>query len=89
MREFSITIDDHQQPMRVGPAGEIAQEASRYTSEISMVTEDRRLNARDIFVWMQLRSKAGDVLDFEVTGPDEDKAAESFSAYLKDQLTRA
>jgi phosphocarrier protein len=59
------------------PSAQITQAASRYSSEVWISKNGRRVNAKSIMGVMMLAAGQGSVLTVEADGPDETQAMEA------------
>jgi phosphocarrier protein HPr len=59
------------------PSAQITQAASRYSSEVWISKNGRRVNAKSIMGVMMLAAGQGSVLTVEADGPDEAQAMEA------------
>ena len=62
----------------------LTQTASQYTSEIWLIRNDRRVNAKSIMGVMMLAAAKGTILEIEANGDDEDKAVTDIIALFDD-----
>jgi phosphocarrier protein HPr len=59
------------------PSAQITQAASRYSSEVWISKNGRRVNAKSIMGVMMLAAGQGSLLTVEADGPDEAQAMEA------------
>ena len=85
MREFVYKLTD-ENGLHARPAGLLVKAASEYTSEITVITDQKSANGKKIFSVMQLGAKCGDLLKVQIDGSDEDAAATSLEKFLKENL---
>lgn len=85
MKSFTYVITD-----RVGiharPAGIVVKTAQKYESEILIYREGDRADAKKLTQVMSLGAKNGDQIRVDVTGKDEEEAAEGIRNVLKENL---
>lgn len=91
MKEFSITVRD---PFGIHarPAGLLAKEAQRFSSQSYLVTADRQTgeekvtSLRRLMAVMGLGIRQGDTVRIRVEGEDEDAAARALRAWTDQHL---
>jgi len=59
------------------PAMKVIETSSRFKSEITLVKDGRRCNAKSIIEVIMLAAECGEELGLETKGPDEAEAAEA------------
>jgi phosphocarrier protein HPr len=64
------------------PSAQITQAASRYSSEVWISKNGRRVNAKSIMGVMMLAAGQGSVLTVEADGPDEAQAMEAVAELI-------
>lgn len=67
------------------PASTFVQMANRYKSEVSLVKNGKRANAKSILGIMSLACTKGTEVRLEIDGSDETAALDELSAYLERQ----
>ena len=85
MAKFSYTIKD-ELGIHARPAGELVKEAKKYESKITITKEGRTVEATKLMAVMSLGVKCGQTIDVEVTGADEETAAEAVKSFLEEHL---
>lgn len=85
MKEFTHTITDPN-GLHARPAGLLAKEASKYASVISIVCNDKTVDAKRIFSVMTLGAKNGDSITVTADGSDEAVAAEALESFFRTNL---
>ncbi|HIV17291.1 MAG TPA: HPr family phosphocarrier protein [Candidatus Alectryocaccobium stercorigallinarum] len=85
MAKFSYTIKD-ELGIHARPAGELVKEAKKYESKITITKEGRTVEATKLMAVMSLGVKCGQTIDVEVTGADEEAAAEAVKSFLEEHL---
>ena len=85
MKEFTYTITDPQ-GIHARPAGQLIQEANRFTSAITLDKDGKTADAKRIFAVMSLGAKQGETLKVTVEGADEEAAAAAIEAFLKENM---
>lgn len=73
-RDFTIS---NKLGLHARPSAQITQAASRYTAEVWLSRNGRRVNAKSIMGVMMLAAGQGSVLTVEADGPDESAAVEA------------
>ena len=68
--------------LRARPAALFVQEANKYSSEILVEKEDKRVNAKSIMGIMSLAINTGSDLTILAEGSDEEQAVESLVSFL-------
>jgi phosphocarrier protein len=64
----------------------LTQTASKYTSDIWVTRNDRRVNAKSIMGVMMLAAAKGSVITLEANGDDETQAIEAIAALVNDRF---
>lgn len=85
MKEFSYIIKD-KLGIHARPAGMLVKEASKFNSEITIMTKGKSADAKKIFSVMSLSAKNGDEIKLSIFGTDEDAAELGMKKFLKDNL---
>lgn len=85
MKQFQFKIKD---PVGIHarPATVVMQEAKKFQSTITAKCNGKTADLKRIFTIMALCAKCGDVLDVEVSGPDEEAAAAAVQQALESKL---
>ncbi len=85
MRTFEYKICD---PVGIHarPAGLLVKEAAKFESDIVMRLGDKCADCKKIFGVMTLGVKSGDTVRVEVSGTDENTAAEEMEGFFKENL---
>ena len=85
MRSVSYTVTD---PVGIHarPAGLLAREAKRFSSEITLERGSDRASAKRLIALMGLAVKCGDGIRLIIEGDDEDEAAEAIERFLREHL---
>ena len=68
------------------PAGNLVREIKNFESDATISANGKTVDAKKLMMVMTLGVKQGQEIELTFTGPDEDKAAEAVSAYMKDNL---
>ena len=85
MKEFSYIIKD-KLGIHARPAGMLVKEASKYESNITLMTKGKSADAKKIFSVMSLSAKTGDELKISIFGTDEESAQIGLKRFLEDNL---
>lgn len=85
MKSFEYKICD---PVGIHarPAGLLVKEAAKFESDIVMRLGDKCADCKKIFGVMTLGVKSGDTVRVEVSGTDENTAAEEMEGFFKENL---
>lgn len=81
MKEFTYTVTDPV-GMHARPAGQLAKEAAKYQSVVTVVKGEKKADTRRLMALMGLGIKQGDAITVRVEGADEDTAAAAVRQYL-------
>ena len=85
MKEFTYTIQE-----KVGihgrPAGLLVKEVKKYQSTVTIVKDDKSVNAVKLMALMGMGIKCGDTVTVQVEGPDEADAAAALEVFFKEHL---
>lgn len=65
------------------PIGELVQVACRFSSDINLLSEGRRINAKSIMGIMAISPCEGMEVDIEANGQDENEAVAAMSSFLR------
>lgn len=76
MQTFNYTIRD-KEGVHARPAGIVVAEAKKYASNATITCRGRTTDLKKIFGVMGLCIKFGEEITINVTGPDEETAAEA------------
>ncbi|WP_137791688.1 HPr family phosphocarrier protein [Bacillus sp. E(2018)] len=68
--------------LQARPAALFVQEANRYTSDVFVEKEGKKVNAKSIMGIMSLAVGSGSELVLAVDGPDENEAVEALTAFV-------
>lgn len=64
------------------PIGELVQVACQFSSEINLLTNGRKINAKSIMGIMAISPRKGMELDIETCGTDEENAINAMAQFL-------
>ena len=65
------------------PCAQLVSAATRYKSEVYLVKEEMRVNGKSIMGVMMLAAEKGSVLTIEVSGSDEEEAAQALVGVIE------
>ncbi len=85
MKEFSYIIKD-EMGIHARPAGLLVKKASAFQSNITVMKDSKKADAKKIFAIMSLGAKLGDTITIEVSGEDEDEALTVLEGFIKENL---
>jgi len=85
MKQFDYVVVD-ELGMHARPAGQLAKEVKKYTSEILVKKGERTVPAKGVMGLMTLNVKKGDEISVIANGEDEDKAIKELEEFLKANL---
>ena len=85
MKEFEFVVTDPQ-GIHARPAGLLVKEAKKFESNISVFKGGRKGNLKKIFTVMALGVKQGETIKVQVEGADEEQAASTVEAFLKENF---
>ena len=85
MKEFEFVVTDPQ-GIHARPAGLLDKEAKKFESNISVFKGARKGNLKKIFTVMALGVKQGETIKVQVEGADEEQAASTVEAFLKENF---
>lgn len=85
MKEIRHIIRDPQ-GIHARPAGALVKVVSQFSSNILIQKGDKEIDAKRILGVMSLGAKMGEELVFRIDGPDEVKAGDALSDFLRESL---
>lgn len=85
MKEFEFVVTDPQ-GIHARPAGLLVKEAKKFESNISVFKGARKGDLKKIFIVMALGVKQGETIKVQVEGADEEQAASTVEAFLKENF---
>ena len=85
MKEFEFVVTDPQ-GIHARPAGLLVKEAKKFESNISVFKGARKGDLKKIFTVMALGVKQGETIKVQVEGADEEQAASTVEAFLKESF---
>ena len=69
------------------PVAEIVQTASRFDSEIYLISGNKKINAKSIMGMMSLGLCNNEDIEIEASGEDEEAAAEAIIRYMSPKVS--
>jgi catabolite repression HPr-like protein len=84
MLEKKVTVQ-LKNGLQARPAALFVQEANRYSSEVILVKDEKKVNAKSIMGIMSLAVGHGTEVTLQVTGPDEAEALEALQAFIESE----
>ena len=85
MKEYEFVVTDPQ-GIHARPAGLLVKEAKKFESNISVFKGARKGDLKKIFTVMALGVKQGETIKVQVEGADEEQAASTVEAFLKENF---
>ena len=85
MKEFTYTIQE-KVGIHARPAGLLVKEVKKYQSTVTIVKDDKSVNAVKLMDLMGMGIKCGDTVTVQVEGPDEADAAAALEVFFKEHL---
>ena len=85
MKEFKYTITD-ELGIHARPAGLLVKTASAAKCDVKITVKGQTVDAKRIMGVMRLAAKKGDEVTITCEGEDEEAAAASLEAFLKENL---
>ena len=85
MKEFTYTIQE-KVGIHARPAGLLVKEVKKYQSTVTIVKDDKSVNAVKLMALMGMGIKCGDTITVQVEGPDEADAAAALEVFFKEHL---
>ncbi|MGN0327207.1 MAG: HPr family phosphocarrier protein [Lachnospiraceae bacterium] len=85
MKSFQYVIKD-EVGIHARPAGELAKEAKKYLSTITIIKGDKSAVVTKLMAVMSLGVKCGEEITVTVEGEDEETAFEGIKAFMEAKL---
>lgn len=85
MKSFQYVIKD-EVGIHARPAGELAKEAKKYLSTITITKDDKSAAVTKLMAVMSLGVKCGEEITVTVEGEDEETAFEGIKAFMEAKL---
>ena len=85
MKLFAVTIDNPV-GLHARPAAIIVQTAGTFMSDIAVIKDDRRANAKSILAVLSLGAAQNSRIVFEISGSDENEAWTTLQETVATQL---
>jgi phosphocarrier protein len=67
-------------------AAKVTQLAARFASDVDVMRNGRKVNAKSIMGVMMLAAGKGSKITLEIAGPDEEQAMEALCALISDRF---
>ena len=68
--------------LQARPAAQFVQEASRFTSDIFIIDEEKKVNVKSIMGLMSLAISSGKTVTLAADGQDEEEAVQVLEAFM-------
>ncbi|HLR42394.1 MAG TPA: HPr family phosphocarrier protein [Pseudogracilibacillus sp.] len=81
MLEKSVTVT-LETGLQARPAANFVQEANKYSADLFIEKDGKRINAKSIMGLMSLAIMNGETILLIADGPDEDEAVENLIAFI-------
>ena len=85
MKSFECVITDPV-GMHARPAGKLVKEAKELDSKITVIKDDKEVDATKLMMLMSLGIKKGDKIKVTIEGGDEDAAYDKMVNFFKENL---
>lgn len=85
MKEFTYTITDPA-GIHARPAGLLVKLTQPFDSEVTIIKEGKKGNAKSMLSVMGLGAKHGETVTLQAEGPDEDEAIVEIEDFFKNNL---
>ena len=85
MNKFTYTITD-KDGIHARPAGLLVKEASKYSSDITIMTKGKSADAKKLFAVMSLSAKNNDEVKVSIFGDDEVIAEQGIRRFFEKNL---
>lgn len=72
--------------LQARPAALFVQEANRFASEVFLMKDGKKVNAKSIMGLMSLAVSSGSVITLIVDGRDEEEAIEELQAFIEQEV---
>ncbi|WP_027965417.1 HPr family phosphocarrier protein [Halalkalibacillus halophilus] len=81
MSEKEVTVK-LETGLQARPAAKFVQEANRYSADVFIQKDTKRVNAKSIMGVMSLAIGANETIVISAEGPDDDQAVEALSSFV-------
>lgn len=85
MKEFTYVITDPA-GIHARPAGLLVKQAQPYASEVTIIKDGKKGNAKSMLSIMGLGTKKGEEVTVQAEGPDEDEVITELEGFFKENL---
>ncbi|PLT32173.1 HPr family phosphocarrier protein [Bacillus sp. V5-8f] len=72
--------------LQARPAALFVQEANRFSSEVFLEKDGKKVNAKSIMGLMSLAVSSGSFITLSVEGKDEEEAIEALQAFVEQEI---
>lgn len=79
-KKLTVTLETG---LQARPAAEFVQKANRYTADIFIEKDNKKINAKSIMGLMSLAVTKGEEINLIADGPDEEVAIKELSSFIK------
>ncbi|RWZ54974.1 HPr family phosphocarrier protein [Halobacillus fulvus] len=83
MLERRITVE-LETGLQARPAAQFVQQANRYTSDVFIEKDEKRVNAKSIMGLMSLAIGNGEEIKLVTDGSDEEQAMDELTAFVRE-----
>ncbi|MGP4073324.1 HPr family phosphocarrier protein [Piscibacillus sp. B03] len=81
-KELSVQLETG---LQARPAAKFVQEANRFSSDVFLEKDGKRVNAKSIMGVMSLAIGSNEVVKIQAEGPDEEEAMESLITFIESE----
>ena len=85
MKTFEYTITD-EVGIHARPVGLLVKECKELASSVTLTSNGKSADAKKLMALLALGVKKGDTVKVEISGTDEEQAAEKIEAFFKNSL---
>ena len=85
MKEFQYTIQD-ENGVHARPAGLLVRKSQSFKSDASISYDEKRADLKRLFAVMGLNIKKGAQVSVQISGVDEENAAQELEDFMKNNL---
>ncbi len=71
--------------LQARPAALFVQEANRYSSDVMLIQDNKKVNAKSIMGIMSLAIGQGEAIKLQVSGSDEEEAFVALSNFIQNE----
>ncbi|RPF54396.1 HPr family phosphocarrier protein [Aquisalibacillus elongatus] len=81
-KELSVQLETG---LQARPAAKFVQEANRYSSDVFLEKDGKRVNAKSIMGVMSLAIGSNETITLQAEGPDEQQALDSLMTFIEQE----